>query len=50
MSEPDDVQPAAQSAPSAERPPRAVDLEELARKIYELLRRELQLENERTGR
>jgi hypothetical protein len=28
----------------------AVDLEELARKIYELLLRELLLENERTGR
>ena len=42
---------ASQQAPQqASQPSSDVDLEELARLIYELLRRELLLENERTGR
>ncbi len=39
-------EPESQPAPQAPAP----DLEELARKIFELLLRELLLENERTGR
>jgi len=39
-------EPESQPAPQ----PPAIDLEELSRKIFELLLRELLLENERTGR
>ncbi len=41
-------EPQAESQPTV--PQSGVDLEELARKIFEILLRELQLENERTGR
>ncbi len=35
---------------SAPQPAPSIDLEELAKLIFELLKRELMLENERTGR
>jgi hypothetical protein len=43
-------QPAPPQQPADEAAPPNINLEELARKVFELLLRELQLENDRTGR
>jgi hypothetical protein len=50
MPDEDDNETEDAPGPAAAAPNPGIDLEELARKIFELLLREIQLENERTGR
>lgn len=50
MSEPAEMLPQNAQPEELATQPEALDLDELARKVFELLMRELSLENERTGK